>query len=149
MNITDQTAVIETLLPDDPEDGYVFVLPEGQTVGGANIIYLYKGKDRIGTIHQLSAVNNVSGKHVADRTTSTIPLKKGDIVHVIGIQYPFTEVRFIQFFGWVGSGPYSEKDGIRLHDKHYRIIDVSPVGIQSPGHNVYEKICFETIQKEK
>jgi len=38
MNITDQTAVIETLLPDDPEDGYVFVLPEGQTVGGANII---------------------------------------------------------------------------------------------------------------
>ena len=149
MNLTDRSAVIETLLPDDPEDGYIFTLPEGQTVGGANVIYMYKGGKRIGTVQQLSAVNNVSGKHVLDRTITNTELKKGDVIQVIGVQYSFTRVRFVQYYGWIGDTDYSEKSGICIHDKHYKVMDVSGVGFQTEGHNVYEKVCLETIQKEK
>lgn len=147
MPVTDRTALIQPMLPDDPIPGQVYTLPEGQIVGGANVLNVYKGSKLIGATTNLVPISNVSGKYYMERLSSVIPLKEKDVVRVLAQQFNFNEITFIEFFGWVGTGAL-EVTNI-LSDKHYRILAAIPIGPSETNFQLYEKVCVEVIQGAK
>ena len=147
MPINERTALIQPLLPEDPEPGQIFRLEKGQVVGGATVINVYKGGTLIGAAQSLTPIANVSGKYCVDRLSSSIELKERDVLHIKAIQYSFNQVIFIEYFGWIGSGVI--KKHVTLADKHYRVLAVIPVGEQNNQFRLYEKVCLEVIQGEK
>lgn len=147
MPLQERSAMTQHQLPDNPEDNEIFELPEGQSIGGANVIYILKSGKQVGSAQQLSAVHNVSGKHVAERVTCAEELKVGDIVRVKGLQYNYTSVRFVQFFGWIGHA--HSANPITLKDENYRIVAVTLIGTTGDSHRIYEKMCLELIGDKK
>ena len=140
----DRTAMMQTLLPDDPEPGQELVLPEGQTVGGANVINVHKAGKLLGALNQLAPIPNVSGKYEASRLTSKLKLKKGDVIRIQGWQHNYNAIQFVESFGWIGSQTTGEP--ISLIDKHMRILALFPIGANTPGFYLYEKVCLEIIK---
>lgn len=140
----DRTAIIQTLLPDDPEPGQEVIFPDGQTVGGANVINISKAGKLLGALNQLSPIPNVSGKYEASRLTSKRKLKKGDVIRIQGWQHNYNAIQFVESFGWIGSQTMGNP--ISLIDKHMKILALFPIGANTPGFYLYEKVCLEIIK---
>ncbi len=143
----DRSAIIQTMLPDDPEPGHEFVLPEGQTIGGANVINIWKGGKLLGAITQVSPIPNVSGKYDAVRVTSRLKLRVGDLVRIRGWQHNFTAIKFVEGHGWIGCQTTGKPSP--LMDKHMKILEVFPIGDSTPGFYLYERVCLEIIKGDE
>ena len=140
----ERTAVIQTMLPEDPEDGFEFVLPAGQTIGGANVINVWKGGKLLGTVSQVAPIPNASGKYDAVRVTSKIRLKDGDLLRIRGWQHNFVSIQFVESFGWIGKKTTGEPTV--LMDKHMKVLRNFQIGVDTPGFYLYERVCLEVVK---
>ena len=140
----ERTAVIQTMLPEDPEDGFEFTIPEGHTLGGANVISVWKGGKLLGATSRVAPIPNASGKYDASRLTSRIRLKSGDILRIIGLQHNYISIQFVEGFGWIGK--QTNKKPNTLMDKYMRVLHTFPIGEDCPGFYLYERVCLEIIK---
>ncbi len=141
----DKTIILEALLPEDPENGTVVTLPEGQTVGGANVIQAVRGGKVLATISQMAPVRNSSGKYEATRAASCTVINPGDILRILGWQYTFKSLKFVESFGWMGHE--TDPTPLSLMDKHVRVLDTSLLGPDPSGIYLYEKLCLSVIRE--
>jgi len=141
----DRTAMLQTVLPEDPEDGQVVTMPEGQTVGGANVINAQRGSYLLGSISQVAPVFNSSGKYEATRVASCLEILKGDVIRVVGYQHNFVSLKFIEGFGW--QGYKTDGNPLVLMDKHMKVLAAFPLGLHSGNHYLYEKVCLQLIRE--
>jgi len=142
----EKAVMLENLLPEDPEDGVIVEAPKGQTLGGSTVISVYMKNKPIGSIASLIPIVNVSRKYTANRLSSNIPIKKGDIIRITGRQYSFDTVIFVQYFGWIGYK--ASKEPVVASDKFYRVLAAIPVGPEEPDCLLYEKVCLEALEKK-
>ena len=140
-----RTAIVEAVLPEDPDNGTIFTVPEGQSVGASTIIYLLSGERVLGTANQLSPVVNVSKRYSLVRITSKKAIKKNDVVRVVAKQYSYTQMTFLDGYGWLGHRAGS--DAYVIEDKTYRVTHVVPIGELTDGYCVYEQLCLERIKE--
>lgn len=141
----DRTALLQTILPEDPEDGQVVEMPNGQTVGGANVINAYKGGKLCGSISQMTPIFNASGKYEAARFASSTKIRVGDVVRILGVQHNYVSLKFVEYFGWIGHN--TDPTPITLMDKSMRVIEAFPLGAYTPGYYLYEKVCLDVLHK--
>lgn len=140
----ERTAVIQTMLPEDPEDGAEFILPAGQTIGGANVINIWKGGKLLGATSRIAPIPNASGKYDASRVTSRIRLKKGDLLRIRGWQHNYVSIQFVEGFGWIGKKTTGEPT--ILMDKHMKVLHNFGIGADTPGFYLYERVCLEVVK---
>ncbi len=141
----DRTSLLQTILPEDPENGQTVEMPDGHTVGGANVISVHKGGKFCGTVSQVAPVYNSSGKYEATRLSSCVKLRIGDVVRVLGWQYNFISLKFVEGFGW--QGYKTDNKPLSLMDKSMRVLEAFTLGEHAPGYYLYEKVCL-TILRE-
>jgi len=141
--LQDRNALFQHLLPADPEPDQVVNMPEGQVIGGANVINIYMDTKLIGSATQLSAVPNVSGKYDLTRVSSKRVIKLRDTLQVVGRQFVFNSVIFVEYFGWVGKDTVGEPQ--ILSDKLYTVLAALPIGPNTEGFQLYEKVCLDAI----
>lgn len=147
MPVHTKETLIQTQLPDDPEPGEVFILPEGQTIGGANVINVFQGPSLLGAAQSLAPVPNVSGVYFLERLATRNELKPRDILRVKATQYTFIELTFIEYLGWCGTK--MSDTTYTAFDKHLKVRDIVPIGTVTDGFNLYERICLEKIKGAK
>lgn len=140
----ERTAIVQTMLPEDPEPGFELILPEGQTIGGANVINIWKGSKLLGSTSQVAPMPNASGKYSASRVNSKTRLKEGDIIHLKAWQHNYISIQFIESFGWIGKKTNNKP--LILMDKHMRVLATFSIGEHAPGYYLYEQICLEAIK---
>lgn len=145
--LQDRNVILSTLLPDDPKPEQIVEMPKGQTVGGSNVINLYIKNELVGSATQLMPIQNVSGKYELIRASLKKEIRKGDRLKVVGRQYIFNSVIFIEYFGWIGYGIINKPQV--LLDKTFKVLAAIPIGPKSDGFILYEKICLETAMEEK
>ena len=127
----DRTAILQTLLPEDPENGHLVAMPAGQTVGGANVISVHKGGKFCGTVTQVAPIHNSSGKYEALRLSACVRIRVGDTLRILGQQYHYTSLKFVEGFGWQG---HETNDApLPLMDKPMRVLETSVLGENTPG----------------
>lgn len=141
----DRASMLQTVLPEDPEDGQVITMPEGQTVGGANVINFERGGKLLGSVSQVAPVYNASGKYEATRVASCSKIRAGDVIHVRGWQFNYISLKFTEGFGWTGY--QTDNTPIPLMDKHMKVLDTFIVGAHAPGCYLYEKVCLQLIRE--
>lgn len=146
--LQEHNALLETLLPEDPEPGKVISFPTGHTVGGTSIISIYNHAGRlIGSASQLAPIANVSRMYELSRLSTCEAVAEKNEIRIIARQFNYNSVIFIQYFGWIGHG--CEKIPIVLSDKKYRVIAAIKTGPEEPSDfYLYEKVCL-TIMEEK
>lgn len=146
--IHERATLIQNQLPDDPEDRQIVEFPEGHPVGAATVISIYKKNKLVGTTTTLSPIPNVSKKYATSRLSAVTPIREGDVLRIVGYQYAFNSVIFIQYFGWVGHQTTGEPT--ILSDKFYRVLAATPVGPEDKNSDfrLYEKVCL-TVLEEK
>jgi len=142
----DRTAMLQSVLPEDPEDGQIVTMPKGQTIGGANVINVERSGKLLGNASQIAPVYTSSGKYEATRVASCERINAGDILHIRGWQYNYTSLIFLEGFGWTGYES-DETNPIQLMDKHMRVIDALRIGRYSPSCYLYEKVCLQLIRE--
>lgn len=145
--IHDRSAMMQPMLPEDPEPGQVHTLPEGQIAGGANVLSVFKHEMLIGSTTNLVPISNVSGKYYTERLSSSQELKKGDTIRIVAQQYNFNQITFVEYFGWIGSGVTSTPTS--LSDKIYRVLAAIAIGPNTNNFWLYEKVCLEILNKEQ
>ncbi len=143
----ERTAVIQTMLPEDPEHEFEFVLPKGHTIGGANVINIWKGGKLLGATSSVSPIPNASGKYDASRLTSRVRIKAGDVLRIRGWQYNYISIQFIEGFGWIGKQTNGEPNN--LMDKNVRVLAAFQIGDDTPGFYLYERVCLAVIKGAK
>jgi len=144
--LQDKNALLVNLLPENPKPGQVIEVPKGQISAGQMSLTFIAAIKLIGTTTQLMPIQNVSGKYEIARTTTNTKLSKNDVIRVVGRQYIFNSVIFVDYFGWLGYG-HSDEPQI-LSDKTYKILHVMPIGPTTKDCYLYEKICLETIMED-
>ena len=142
-----RTAIMQAMLPEDPEPGQEFILPEGQTVGGANVINISKAGKLLGDITRLSPIPNVSGKYDASRVHSKGRIRQGDLVRIQGWQYNFNAIKFVEYFGLIGSQTVG--DHLPLMDKYMKVLAVFEIGESTSGFYLYERVCLEALKGDQ
>ena len=144
----EKAVMINNQLPDDPTDKQVVEFPEGQVVGGATVISVYLKDKLVGSLSSLYPIVNVTRKYSADRLASNTLIKEGDVLRIVGRQYSFNTVIFVQYFGWIGCKPAGEPQV--TSDKLYRVIAAIPVGPDdSPDCYLYERVCLDALEEKK
>jgi hypothetical protein len=140
------SALIQALLPQDPDNGDVYVVPNGGTVGGSTVIYLHNHKtgELLGTATQLMPIANVSKKYSITRPSSKRKIAKGDLLRITAAIYPYTSLVFIDGFGWVGKD-HGEKGHV-LEDFTYQVDLAIPIGTQGVGYYLYEQLCLTRLR---
>lgn len=136
-------AMLNALLPVEPEPDQVIEMPEGQSAGSAHAIFIYKGEDLIGSASSFAPVENVSKKGMLTRATTNTPVVKDDVLRVTYSQYEFTSVIFVDYFGWLGNDFYN---AVTVYNRYFKVVHVFPIGEKSPNCNLYERICLQTIE---
>jgi len=147
-HVTNQASLLDAVLPENPKTGDVYTVPEGQQVGGAQVINIHYKQQVIGNAQFLSAVTNVSGAFTLTKVTTDRALKRGDIIHVVGTVLGYDKVTFTQYYGWAGTWVNGLTS--KIHDNKYKVIDTTYVakGTTGPTLHVYERICLQAINKE-
>ena len=143
--LQERTNLLESMLPDDPEDRQVVEYPEGQVVGASIVISVYKQDKRIGAASSVYPIVNVTRKHTANRLSSNVPIAEKDVIRIVAQQFTFNSVIFIQYFGWIGYKVIGEP--LITSDKFYRVITAIPVGPKDNAEfHLYEKVCLESLE---
>lgn len=145
--LQDKNILLANLLPENPEPKQVVEFPKGQYVGGSNVIAIYKNNKLIGATTQLTPIQNVSGKYALERTTTNIWLIENDTIQIVGKQYIFNSVIFIDGFGWCGHDCLPEPQ--TLMDKTYRVLYAKPVGQTAEDFYLYDRVCLEVLTEKK
>jgi hypothetical protein len=147
--LQEHNALLETLLPEDPEPGKVVTFPEGHTVGGSSIISIYNKTGRlIGSASQLAPIPNVSRMYELSRLSACEAVAEKNEIRIIARQFNYNSVIFIQYFGWIGYG--FEKNSIVLSDKKYKVIAAIKTGPEEPsGFYLYEKVCLTSTEETR
>jgi hypothetical protein len=138
--------MLQTVLPEDPEDGQIVTMPQGQIIGGANVINVERSGKLLGNVSQIAPVYTSSGKYEALRVATCDQIKTGDILHVKGWQYNYTSLIFLEGFGWAGY-EYDENNPTSLMDKHMRVIAALQIGRHGLNCYLYEKVCLQLIRE--
>jgi hypothetical protein len=143
------TAVIQALLPQDPDNGDVYTVPNGGTVGGSTVIYLYSHKtgELLGTATQLMPIANVSKKYSLTRPSTKRKITKGDLIRVTAKIYPYKSLMFIDGFGWVGKD--HDEEAHVLEDFVYQVDLIVSIGVQGSGYYLYEQLCLTRLRSNK
>jgi len=124
--MTDERYVtLDALLPPDPEPGEVFQMPEGQVGGASTMNFIYVGGNCVGHTSQYARVANVSSHSFLGRTVTTIPLGEGLVVRLLGEQFTFASVVFVEYFGWVVK-EYNPKPTVLL-DAKFDVLHAIPM----------------------
>lgn len=138
--------VISSLVPDNPKNGDVFVMPEGQVLGASHVISLMKNGELVGDASQLAPVPNVSGKSLLSKVTTILSLQRGVRIRILAQQFSYKSAIFIQYFGWLGQDII---DNIRvISDKEYRVEYALRVGPNSDKFFIYEKVCLTNVEEK-
>ena len=138
---------LRTQLPTAPEDGEVYVLPEGTNAGGASVVSIYHGADFIGTCQHLTPMTNVSGMFYLERASLKKVLKPRDVIRIKAESYTFSSIKFVNFFGWVGEEVSPQV--FTAFDEFLKVRNVVPVGPQTDGFHVYERVFLEILKGAK
>lgn len=144
----EKSSVVEQLLPEDPEDRQVFELPEGQLVGGATVVSVYKHGKLVGSLSSLYPIVNVSRKYSGTRLSASTSIQEKDVVRIVGRQYSYNSVIFIQYFGWLGYKATGEP--VVVSDKFYKVLAITPAGPEEEpsDFHLYEKVCLEALEEK-
>jgi len=140
------TAMMPYQLPDDPDPGQVFTLPEGHIIGGSTVINIYLAGSLVGSIASIIPITNVTRMYRAERAMSSSKLPRNTLIRVKALQFSFTEVTFFQNFGWIGT---RTTDAIIVSDKYYRILASIPVGPTDEHTYLYEQLCLCVVEAKK
>jgi hypothetical protein len=138
--------VIASLVPDNPKNGEIFVMPEGQVLGASHVISLVKNGELVGDASQLAPVPNVAGKSLLSKVTARLSLQKGVRIRVLAQQFSYKSAIFIQFFGWMGRDLIDKT--IVISDKEYRVDYALRVGPDSDKFFIYEKVCLTNVEEK-
>lgn len=144
--ITEQQGLLQHILPENPQNGEVYAVPEGQIAGASILVCVYKGNTPVGVAAHLAAIPNVSNAAWLHRVVCSDPINTGDIVLVRGERMLFKSVIFIDGFGWLGYEVYDKIDVI--HEKTYKVLHAFILPQQNAKQLIYERLCLNLQQEE-
>jgi hypothetical protein len=140
------TDELDALLPPDPKPSEIFQMPEGQVGGASNMNFVYAGGVCIGHTSQFARVANVSSRSFLGRTVTSAPLTEGVIIRVLGEQFTFKTLIFVEFFGWVVY-EYNPKPKVLL-DAKFTVVHAIPMVKQNSALYTYDRVCLENHKEE-
>lgn len=144
--LQERNSLLNALLPAEPESGEIVTMPDGQIAGAAHALHLYKGDTLIGTASSFAVIPNVSRRSSLTRAITSVPIKKDDLIRIRYVQYNFSSVIFIEYFGWIG---HEQVEYQTTHDRVYKVLHVLPLGPRTIKSNLYERVCLEAQEQEK
>lgn len=134
-------------LPEDPEDGQLFELPEGNADNYSGVIALYCEGTCIGYTEKIDTVPNISGMTELGRSVLSKRLSKGA---EITAQFEVILIRslvFVNFFGWQ-AGEYSKE--VRVDwQKNFKVLHAVEIPDRPGTQIICEKICVEKTKETR
>jgi hypothetical protein len=145
--MTDERYVtLDALLPPDPEAGEVFTMPEGQVGGASTMNFIYTGGSCVGHTSQYARVANVSSHSYLGRTITSAPLTPGIIIRLLGEQFTFKSLVFVEYFGWVVH-QYNPKPTVLL-DAKFEVLHAVPMKKQNSNVYTYDRVCLKKHKED-
>lgn len=145
--MTDERYVtLDALLPPDPEPGQIFQMPEGQVGGASTMNFIYVGGNCVGHTSQFARVANVSTRSYLGRTVTSAPLLKNVIIRVLGEQFTFASLIFVEYFGW-SVYEYNPKPEVLL-DAKFEVVHAIPMKKQNSDLYTYDRVCLKKHKEE-
>lgn len=137
---------LDALLPAEPEPGEIFLMPDGQ-VGGASVMnFVYTGGVCVGHTSQYARVVNVSSYSYLGRTVTAAPLVEGMQIRILGEQFTFKSLIFVEYFGWMVY-EYNPKPTVLL-DAKFEVLHAIPMRKQNSDLYTYDRVCLKKYKED-
>jgi len=134
-------------LPEDPDAGQIFELPEGNNENYSGIIALYAEGSCIGYTEKIDSVPNISGMTELGRTVLSQRLSKDTVITAQFEVIPIRSLIFVNFFGWQAH-EYSKEVRVDWR-KNFKVLHTVEIPDRPGKQVVCEKICVEKTKETK
>ena len=138
---------LDAVLPADPKPNEVVEIPPEQVGGASTLTFVYVGGNCVGYSSQYARVTNVSAHSFLARTVTSIPLHEGTIIQVIGEQFTFKSLQFVEYFGWTVKD-YNPKPEILLNET-FKVLYAAPLHKNNSDLYVYDRVCMVKYQEDR
>ncbi len=132
-------------LPEDPDDGQIFELPEENDENYSGIIAIYSKGICVGYTEKIDTVPNISGMTELGRSVLSERLSKGAAITAQFEVIPIRSLIFVNFFGWQAH-EYSNE--VRVDwQKHFKVLHAVEIPERPGTQVVCEKLCVEKTKE--
>jgi len=132
-------------LPEDPDAGQIFELPEGDEGNYSGIIAIYHEGTCIGYTEKIDTVPNISGMSELGRSVLSKRLSKDAVITAQFEIIPIRSLVFVNFFGWQA---HKYSDEVRVDwRKHFKVLHAVEIPNRPGKQIICEKICVEKTKE--